>query len=110
MIYLNSKAVGRGNKKIKALRAMTHADWLLVLDEVEMSATRDANTNWQRDYALIYLAAKLGMRRGEIILFRRQHFRLQRHTPRRAALRADMQRQGVFGRVATHLFSLRHRR
>ncbi len=75
MIYLNSKNVGRGNKKVKALRAMRHEDWKAVLDQVEISSTQDANTNWKRDYALIFLGAALGMRRGEIVLFQRRHFK-----------------------------------
>ncbi len=73
MIYVNNKNVGRGNTKVKALRAMRHEEWEKVLDHVEMSA--HDNMKWQRDFALIYLGAALGMRRGEVILFQRHHFK-----------------------------------
>ncbi len=75
MVYLESKGVGRGNKKVKALRAMRSEDWQKVLEAVEDSRDADCNTNWRRDWALIFLGAALGMRRGEVILFQRRHFK-----------------------------------
>lgn len=52
---------------------MTSEDWKLMLEAVE--ATQDTNSHWQRDYALIFIAAALGMRRGEVRLFERRHFK-----------------------------------
>ncbi len=73
MVYLNSKGVGRNNKKVKALKALRPEDWQAILQAVEDS--EPYNADWHRDYALIFLGAAIGMRRGEIHLFQRHHFR-----------------------------------
>ncbi len=75
MIYTNCKKVGRTQdrgKKPKSLKSVTIEQWQAMLQAVEDSAHE--NENWQRDYALIFLGASLGMRVGEIILFERRHF------------------------------------
>lgn len=76
MIYLNCKKVGRtqdaGHVKPKSLKAVTEDQWLDMLKAIEDSEPE--NTNWVRDYALIFLGAALGMRVGEIVLFERRHF------------------------------------
>ncbi len=71
--YLNCKSVGRAQPKPKRLLAVTGDQWQTILLAVEDSF--ETNPSWRRDYAIIFIGAALGMRRGEICLYERQHFR-----------------------------------
>lgn len=80
MGYLHNKNVGKGNRKLQSMKAMTLDDLRVLLDTVKASAA--TNAKWERDFAMIFIAAALGMRRGELRLFERKHF-------------ADLERDGV---------------
>lgn len=72
MAYTLNKGVGRSQKKPRSVLSVTDDQWKDMLQAVEDS--KDVNPNWQRDYAIIFLGAALGMRVGEIILLERRHF------------------------------------
>ncbi len=76
MLYLNCKKTGRtqdAGKKPMALKALDTASWERML---EMCADSKAvNKNWVRDYMILFLGCALGMRRGEVAIFERNHFR-----------------------------------
>lgn len=78
MRYINCKDMpSRGvvPKKSKSRNeyVISSEEWQLILETVENSAP--TNPQWKRDYAIIFLGGALGMRRGEIPLFERNHFR-----------------------------------
>lgn len=74
-MYIGSKSIGRtqrGVKKPRVLLTVTADQWESVLQAIEDDTT---NLHQIRDYALVFLGAALGMRRGEICLYERKHFR-----------------------------------
>ncbi len=74
MKYLNSKGIGRGHpEKVASERPCSDTDWVAMLRCVE--ETKNINPKWFRDYAILYLACQLGMRRLEVALLKREHFR-----------------------------------
>lgn len=75
-LYATTKQIGRpqkGDKKPKAIKTVSDEQWVSILQAVEDSSK--INPRWERDYAIIFLGAALGMRRGEICLYERDHFR-----------------------------------
>lgn len=80
MFYVNSKKLEhRGQvRKASSERVMQDCDWVKMLDACEASSGQ--NAKWQRDWAIIFLGCALGMRRGEVRLFKRKDFDdLQEH-------------------------------
>ncbi len=84
MLYINTKNQNRDGVTVKksdkapSEYVIRDDDWKKMLDACE--ETQPNNPRWERDYALIFLGAALGMRRGEICLFERNHFRdLEQH-------------------------------
>ncbi len=76
MLYLNCKKTGRTQdapRKGSHLKAIDNQSWEKMLQAVEDSS--DVNEHWQRDYAIIFLGAALGLRRGEVAILERKHFR-----------------------------------
>ncbi len=75
MAYLNCKNVGhtgvRGAKP-DSIKAVTTDQWHAMLECIEADST---NKKWRRDYAIVLLGASIGMRRGEVRLLERDHFR-----------------------------------
>ncbi len=76
MNYVNCKNIGRTQqtgKKPKSMLVITEDQWISILHAIEDDAS--SNVNWRRDHAIIFLGAALGMRRGEINLYERRHFK-----------------------------------
>lgn len=73
--YHNSKGLGvHGHvEKTPSERVMKDADWRAVLNVCHDS--QNVNEKWERDHAIIFFGAALGMRRAEIPLFERDNFR-----------------------------------
>lgn len=75
MPYLHNKSTGRTKetgKKPALMKTITAEQWQNILQAIEDDA---ANPRWERDWAIVFLGAALGLRRGEICLLERNHFR-----------------------------------
>ncbi len=75
MSYIASKSIGRTQdtgEKPDLLKAITQEQMADILMAVENDHT---NSKWVRDHAIIFLGAALGLRRGEVCLLERNHFR-----------------------------------
>lgn len=74
--YLQTKGIG----KVGHPEGKTSAEWSLSQKQVQAildcahDSKNEFNSNWGRDYALIFLAYSLGLRVGESILLERRHF------------------------------------
>lgn len=76
MPYIHCKNVGRTqenhSKKPTAVKSITEDQWQAILQAIEDDST---NKHQSRDYALIFIGASLGLRRGEACVLERKHFR-----------------------------------